>query len=633
MCGILFGIGAQSIVTEMVEWVIKHENTRGPDITISGYNDSYANIYAGYVFHRLAIVGRKNYKNTKFIENGNWLLLCNGEVYPPVEYQQTYNFNCEGQWNSDCEWILAEFIKNGINGVYDLLRNSEFAFVIYNKVTHEIHVGRDAFGIRPLYKAYHAEHGTFYGSEMKYFLPIQCEPDWIIEQVPPSAAEINETNVAMTNLNAQFTKIKFPAKTNVSRIDDFMERYNSLINNCKYNELYFYDYELKFMYDCIINGKTSAAFDMYFLKSNDSEIYYVPAEFIHSNGQPFMEFLYYKYSYTTRSLTSHDDKIIDTLYSSLYSAVFDRISHADTPIGYLLSGGLDSSVICALARRITCEPIATFAIGITDQATDVIAAKVVANFINSNHTTVIMEPSQFISEIPNVIWYLETWDITTVRAGTGMYMIAKWIKENTKYKVLLTGEGSDELFGSYRYFLNAPSANAHKNETYRLLNDLRFFDVRRCDGAISGNGLEARVPFLDNRVVTTVLSNFVDDDYLPKENYLKWHLRVMAQKYNLLPDEISFRNKEAFSDGVSTQEKSWHDILRDHYSNYTPSSNNQHIANKELAFNLDEFDGFFAKNREKLIPYTWLPKWCGDENDPSARKLKLSEGPAKMTDN
>jgi asparagine synthase (glutamine-hydrolysing) len=262
----------------------------------------------------------------------------------------------------------------------------------------------------------------------------------------------------------------------------------------------------------------------------------------------------------------------------------------------------------------------------SENATDIIAAKVVADFINSNHATVIIDPSEFINALPDVIYALETWDVTTVRAGTGMYLIAKWIRENTQYKVLLTGEGSDELFGSYRYFLNAPSGNAHKNETYRLLNDLRFFDVRRCDGAISSNGLEARVPFLDSRVVNTVLENYNDDDYLPKENYLKWHLRVMAQKYSLLPDSICFRNKEAFSDGVSTQDYSWHDILREHHSNYVPTLKNSHIENKELAFNLDTFASFFSQNLTSIIPYVWLPKWCGDEKDPSARNLKLSEG-------
>jgi asparagine synthetase B (glutamine-hydrolysing) len=611
MCGILFGLGHDADVIENVtQWVTKHEKTRGPDKTSMNMDYLYNGKTIGYVFHRLAIVGREGFPDAEFIENDNYLLLCNGEVYLPDEYTEVYNFNIPGKWSSDCDWILAEYSLNGIAGVYSLLRYSEFAFVIYNKKTDKIIAGRDAFGIRPLYYAENKKKGTiFYASELKYLLHITSDPEWEISQVPPSRKEFSESYI-IDECNHEFAALSVNHTDFQSRIAKFRD----------HKPTKFTIGELA----SFIGGEITAS-DHWVVYNG----YITPAQFIAKMANKYLSFTW------DRVIKTKEESHADALYSRLYDSVHARIVSSDAPIGFLLSGGIDSSVICAIAARIKQSPIDTFATGMNLDATDVIAAKIVASFIGSNHETVLFTRDEYLAAIPDVIWSLETWDTTTVRAGTGMYLLAKWIKKNTNILVLLSGEGSDELFGSYRYFLNAPDAIAHQQESLRLLNDLHYFDVRRCDGAISSNGLEARVPFLDSRVVNYVLNNFTPDDYLAKNNYLKWHLRIMAQKYKLLPDEISFRAKEAFSDGVSTQKESWHTILKEYHEAYVPKTSPiPEDTTLEKEFNRDRFREFFDY-RHGLIPYTWLPKWCDGEKDPSARNIAKFEGmgavPAPIT--
>jgi len=320
---------------------------------------------------------------------------------------------------------------------------------------------------------------------------------------------------------------------------------------------------------------------------------------------------------------STDNDIIEGLHDALVSAISDRLMYTDAEVGYLLSGGMDSSIICALAQRQVSKPIKTFSIGMDENATDVIAAIKVAQFIGSDHTSVILSKDQFLEAIPEVIRIIESWDVTTVRASTGMYLIAKYIRDNTNIKVLMTGEGSDELFGSYRYFINSPSPEEHYVETRRLLSDIHFFDVLRCDRTISNNGLEARVPFLDSRVVNFVHNHFAHNDYKMRNGLMKWHLRQVAKTYNLLQEEIYNRPKEAFSDGVSKQDESWHSILTETHKNTDVDTTL--AATQEGCVYKHIFSNHHGKNRMELIPYQWLPKWCGDEKDPSARNLQLLE--------
>ena len=169
---------------------------------------------------------------------------------------------------------------------------------------------------------------------------------------------------------------------------------------------------------------------------------------------------------------------------------------SDAKVGFLLSGGLDSSLVCAIAARESETPIETFAIGMSEDAIDLKYARQAADYIGAHHTEVYMTPEEVISSLEEVICLLGTYDITTVRASMGMYLVCKAVHERTDLRVILTGEISDELFG-YKYTDFAPSARAFQEEAEKRVRELHMYDVLRADRCISVNSLEARVPFGD----------------------------------------------------------------------------------------------------------------------------------------
>ena len=193
----------------------------------------------------------------------------------------------------------------------------------------------------------------------------------------------------------------------------------------------------------------------------------------------------------------HDD--IDTvcanIHDKLVAGVKKRLD-ADAKVGFLLSGGLDSSLVCAIAQREADKPIRTFAIGMDTDAIDLKYARQVADYIGSEHTEVIITKDDVIAALEDVISLLGTYDITTIRASMGMYLLCRAIHEQTDIRVLLTGEISDELFG-YKYTDFAPSAEAFQAESVKRVRELHMYDVLRADRCISVNSLEARVPFGD----------------------------------------------------------------------------------------------------------------------------------------
>ena len=199
-----------------------------------------------------------------------------------------------------------------------------------------------------------------------------------------------------------------------------------------------------------------------------------------------------KYS---KFITDDIDIVTKNIKEKLEKAVIKRID-ADSPIGYLLSGGLDSSLVCSIASKYTKKPIRTFAIGMSTDAIDLKYAKEVADYIGSIHTEVIIDEKDVINALDEVIYHLESWDITTVRASIGMYLLTKWIHENTDIKVLLTGEVSDELFG-YKYTDYAPNKEEFQKESEKRIRELYMYDVLRADRCISAVSLEARVPTVD----------------------------------------------------------------------------------------------------------------------------------------
>lgn len=331
----------------------------------------------------------------------------------------------------------------------------------------------------------------------------------------------------------------------------------------------------------------------------------------------------------TTSLEQIKEKIRTTFIESVKS----RLS-SDRPLGCLLSGGLDSSLVASIASQILKEngrQLQTFSIGM-DGSTDEYYAKQVAKHIGSNHTHIKFEQEDFINALKNVIYVTETYDITTVRASTGQYLVSKWISENTDIKVLLIGDGSDELTAGYMYFHKAPSYEELHNENIRLLEDIHYYDVLRADRGIAENGLEARVPFLDHKFVDLYLSI---DPKLRHPNTFKLEKWLLRDAFNTtdnkyLPSEVLFRKKEAFSDGVSSMKKSWYKIVQE-YANELYTDEEFEKEQKRITHNCPPSKEalYFRKIWEEnysdpyVIPYFWLPKWCGNVNEPSARVLQV----------
>jgi asparagine synthase (glutamine-hydrolysing) len=321
------------------------------------------------------------------------------------------------------------------------------------------------------------------------------------------------------------------------------------------------------------------------------------------------------------------------LKDGLIAAIRKRLL-TERPIAALLSGGLDSSLVAALVQRELKEagkpPLETYTIGF-EGSTDLRFARLVADHIGSKHTEIIMTPQQFFDAIPEVIRDIESYDITTVRASVGNWLVSREIKRRSEAKVLFNGDGSDEVFGSYLYFYNAPSDREYEEDIVRLLREIHSFDVLRSDRCISSHGLEPRTPFLDKAFVQTVLSIPLEFRRPSKSRPEKWLLRRAFDDGVTLPRDVLWRRKEAFSDGVSGQEKAWYEIAKEAAAAITvgekmgtafetpvslvPTTPEMYLYRKLFE---KDYAGLSAVN----VPHFWMPRWS-DAKDPSARTLTV----------
>jgi asparagine synthase (glutamine-hydrolysing) len=319
------------------------------------------------------------------------------------------------------------------------------------------------------------------------------------------------------------------------------------------------------------------------------------------------------------------DTICKNIHDKLIAGVRKRLV-ADAKVGFLLSGGLDSSLVCAIAARESSEPIKTFAIGMSEDAIDLKYAKQVADYIGSDHTEVIISKQDVLDCLETVIELLGTYDITTIRASIGMYLVCKAIHETTDIRVLLTGEISDELFG-YKYTDFAPSAEAFQEEAAKRIRELHMYDVLRADRCISVNSLEARVPFGDLDFVQYVMS--IDPEKkLNKYGKGKYLLR-RAFEGTYLPHDILYREKAAFSDAVG---HSMVDDLKEYaQGQYTEEEFQEKRKKytyaqpftKESLLYREIFERYYPGQAEMVVDF-WMPNksWEGcDVDDPSARVL------------
>ncbi len=329
------------------------------------------------------------------------------------------------------------------------------------------------------------------------------------------------------------------------------------------------------------------------------------------------------------AVSSYTEDEMDDVFANInkYLTIgIEKRLQSDVPVGFLLSGGLDSSLVCAVAQRMTDKPIKTFAVGIEVDAIDTKYAQIAADYLGTDHTEVLFKKQDIFDTLSTLIYNIESYDITTIRASMGMYLVSKYISENTDIKVLMTGEISDEIFG-YKYTDFAPTPSAFQKEAEKRLREIYMYDVLRADRSISSTGLEARVPFGDLDFVDYVMS-------IPPEKKMNFtgvgkYLLRKAFEGDYLPQDILYREKAAFSDAVghsvvdflkqyAEEMYSDEDLLaaKHRFTHAIPIS-------KESLMYREIFESHYPGQSHNVADF-WMPNkgWenC-DVNDPSARVL------------
>jgi asparagine synthase (glutamine-hydrolysing) len=539
---------------------------RGPDHS----SISKPNMKMVLGFHRLAINGL-NAESNQPIVIGDISLICNGEIY---NYRELYAaMNVEPTTQYDCEVIIHLYKKYGIEQTLQML-DGVFAFILTdNRIISEIpaktYVARDPYGVRPLYQMYNSTKKS---------------------ELCAMASDIK-------TLSLLHESIKIDQ-------DDY--------SVADFPPGHFAEYELGWG----VNTKwTLAREEKYHSFGFNSNI--------PTNLNPAEEMT----------------ECIFEIQKYLIAAVHKRCCTTDRPIACLLSGGLDSSLITALVveyHKIHGLPmIETYSIGL-EGSEDLKYAKKVADYLGTKHTEIILTEQDFIDAVPNVIHDIGSYDTTTVRASIGNWLIGKYIAEHSDAKVIFNGDGSDELCGGYIYMHKCPDEIEFDKECRRLLTDIHKFDVLRSDRCISCHGLEPRTPFLDRSWVQYYLSilpefrfhvkNGGKEKYLLRAAFSPEYLTTCDNK-PFLPDEILWRKKEAFSDGVTGKSRSLYQILQEHASTHVESLFRirfSHIPPEtaDQYWYRYEFSKIYGSNFATLLPYYWMPKYV-EAKDASARTLDV----------
>ena len=337
-----------------------------------------------------------------------------------------------------------------------------------------------------------------------------------------------------------------------------------------------------------------------------------------------------------------DDFYLKNIQTAVLNSIRRRLC-ADKPFAFLLSGGVDSSLVAGLSAKILGKPIQTFCCSLMGEdgkgvGTDLQYAKMVADHIGSNHTEVLFTPEEGLAAIPDVIRTIESWDTTTVRASCIQYLVCKYIGQHTDCKVVMVGETADEVCSSYLFNWNALNGEALHNCAKEYVQKIHYFDVKRADRCIARWGLEGRVPFSDSEFFEAYWAIPGEQRMPTYKNMEKWWLRKAFDGTDVLPNEVLFRTKEAQSDGCSSKKKSWFQIIQEFvedkvtdeelataqqkYPFCTPTT-------KEAYYYRRIFCEIFGEHRQDIVPHYWQPKWDSNGKeiteyiDPSARVLNV----------
>ena len=509
MCGIVAILNVKKQTQELRQKALRMSQKirhRGPD---------WSGIYCGgsaiLAHERLSIVDPESGGQPLYSPDRKQVLAVNGEIYNHQEIRRRYAGKYEFQTGSDCEVILALYREwrqqhpslgegQGVGSFLEDL-NGIFAFVLYDEERDEFLIARDPIGVIPLYVGYDSDGTVYVASELKA-LEGQCE-----------------------------------------RYEPFLPGH------------YFYSGEWR-----EVRGERNDQ------QNNSLTSYHLPLT-----------------SYYTRDWMQYDavkdnPASVEAIRDGLTAAVKRQLM-SDVPYGVLLSGGLDSSVISAIAEKFSEHRIEddsktkaywprlhSFAVGLKG-APDLAKARLVADHIGTVHHEINYTIQEGLDAIRDVIYFIETYDVTTVRASTPMYLLARVIK-SMGIKMVLSGEGADEIFGGYLYFHKAPSAKAFHEETVRKLSKLHLYDCLRANKSLSAWGVEGRVPFLDKDFLDVAMRTNpeakmcgLNPSPSPKgEGSFTIEKKIVREAFaSLLPDEVAWRQKEQFSDGVGY---SWIDTLK-----------------------------------------------------------------------
>ena len=576
MCGI-FGLlnnnASVPIPRDVIENAFYAIKSRGPEHSVLVEYDGRTTLG----FHRLAINGLDAASNQPIVVDGV-RLVCNGEIY---NYKQLYSMipGVKPQTHSDCEVIIHLYKRYGIQQCLRML-DGYFAFILVDADT--IYVARDTFGVRPLFVAEVSRIDMFHTD----YSNVACYS-------PRFYAFASELKGIRGLFNAKVERMEQfqPGTYSVFKLAEVDE---ASLRNCLYNNARD-EYETPQYWECVENE--------------------VAWRIVGGNA--------------ICSATSVPDVFTD-IRTTFIAAVKKRVETTERKIACLLSGGLDSSMVTVLVARTLksmgrTEQLETYSIGFAD-SDDLKYARIVADYVGTDHHEVIVTEKEFLDAIPEVIHIIESYDTTSVRASVGNYLVSKYISENSDAKVIFNGDGSDEVMGGYLYMGLAPDAIEFDRECVRLLENIHYFDVLRSDRCIASNGLEARTPFLDTAFVQTYLSfntNFRFHTRLDKQE--KYLFRTAFAGEGLLPSEVLFRKKEAFSDGVSKHSRSWYQIIQEHVNTLDVNMNSRYEHNQPTTREQHYYRAIFEKYYPgcgEVIPYFWMPKYVG-ATDASARTLDV----------
>jgi asparagine synthase (glutamine-hydrolysing) len=608
MCGIFYfetvsRIALSALKTLQESFIISSH--RGPDKSVFMKDDTRA-----WGFHRLSINGMEPTADQPF-HLKNCRLICNGEIYNFRSLINEFGLENEYQSGSDCEIIIHLYRKIGIRETLCRL-DGVFGFVLYDYETDKTYVARDPVGVRSLYIGVSRHDGAF-GSEHSDLGCISMNPDHYALCIASEMKSIH----ALCDTIAQFPAGCYMEYSGADS-EDGGAIFKSYYANARLESE-------------LVDTKTNT----YKRTDTMSMLEYQVMNNRVSYSYPILTF-------STDTEAEAEAEICRSIRELATAAVKKRLM-SQRPVGCLLSGGLDSSLVTAIVARELKKTspdtvLNTYSIGLSGSV-DLIWARRVAEHLGTCHHEVVLTERDFLDSIQETIFQTESYCTTTIRASVGNYLVSKYIQQQTDDVVIYCGDMSDEIFGSYRGFLKAPSDADFQTENERMIRDVRFFDLLRSDKSISGAGLEARVPFADKALLSYVMSipakfkrfydNGTETTYPRMEKYL---LRKAFESDGLLPTDVLWRRKEAFSDGVSSQNgRTWIQMIKEYVDRIIPDAefNNRHNTLYSLYNPPYDKESFYYRRifeshydgRGRTIPYYWRHPFCEGILDPSARLL------------